>query len=92
MPDLELTDYSLLLLADLGCAGKRVSQRIHTLLGASYGTASKSPPGPLNSLVLAGLVEVRPTDNGYKIEITDKGLIVQSTLMLALREAVKTHA
>ncbi len=92
MPDLELTDYSLLILADVGCVGARMSQRLHTLIGNKYGTALKSPPGPLQSLVVAGLVEVRPTDNGYKIEMTDKGLRVQSTLMLALRDAVKTHA
>lgn len=89
MPAPELTDLSLLILADLGVKQSRNQQRLNTLIGDAQGSNWKNPPTDLKALADAGLVEIRRTGSadGYKAEITDRGLLLHRCLMAALRNA-----
>jgi hypothetical protein len=87
----ELDDLALLVLADLGVAGKRQRKRIGTLLCSNPGAmpAGSTLPRTVRALVDAGLVIAPPANNGdaWRVEITDAGLILHRCLMAALKNA-----
>lgn len=87
----ELDDQSLLVLVDLGMAGKRLRKRIGTLLCSNPGAlpAGNAVPRAVRALVAAGLASTSPSSgtDGFKVEITDAGLILHRCLMAALRNA-----
>lgn len=98
--EIDLTDLSLLIFADVATTGKRTQQRLNTLCAAQQGLCVTRPPKALQALERAGLIEIRRTTpgrgrkdaehTGYKFDITDKGLSLHRRLMAALRHAA-TH-
>lgn len=87
MPAPELNDTSLLILADLGVSQERTKTRINTLQEGSTPRCFTGPPASLHALAEAGLVEIRNTAGGYKVEITDKGLALHRHCMALMRLA-----
>jgi hypothetical protein len=86
MPLPELTELSLLILADLSGTGKRTQQRIRTLQ-LNAGDQAARPRG-LQALEAHGLVTIHPvTGGGYKVSITDAGISRHTALMTTLRNA-----
>lgn len=84
----DLTDLSLLILADLGGRPKRLKKRIETLAEGQQGHCHKYPPKPLRALEERGWVHIRNsanTEGCYIVEITDEGLKKHTELINKLR-------
>lgn len=85
---IELTDLSLIILADLGGKPRRLKKRIETLSEGQQGKCVKYPPKPLRALEERGWITIKPSymvEDGYTVEITDTGLAKHSQLMNQFR-------
>jgi hypothetical protein len=89
MSEPELTDLSLLILADLGVKPTRNQQRVNTLTQDLLGGNYEIAPASVRALEAAGLLTIRKTGTGknYKLEISDKGLALHRHLIALLRQA-----
>ena len=83
----DLTDLSFLIFADLGVQPTRTQARINSLTNGLQGNNQTNAPVCLRALVDAGFITHRPTANGYKVEITDKGLALHRQCMALMRQA-----
>lgn len=91
----ELTDLSLLLLADLAAAktGKRWNDRVANLFSDMHFVRGTCVPGHVAALEQAGLATTRRRiaqgggEGTWCVEITDTGRALHRCLMAALRNA-----